>query len=907
MTLAGYDAAGRQVTATDAMNHTTLYVYDGDSHLVKTILPDGTFVQNAYDSQGRLTGFTDSMGRTTQYQYDAPGRLTGVVSSAVTDPSSGKTVNPTSAYTYDNYGDLTQIKDALGHTSQFTFDQFGHQLTHTLPLGQVETTSYDAFGRVSTYVDFIGQKTQYQYDSLGRVGTKTYFAAGQTSAGETVVYGYDTVGRLSQVVDTIGSNTRNTQYGYDLENRVTSVTTPEGTVNYAYDPTTGFHTRTYTTNSDITYAADALQRLSTATVTKQNGVTLTTPLVTTYYYTAVGGIDHVTYPNGTETDYGYDSLNRLTSVTNKKGTTQLSSYAYTIEADGLRTGVTEKELESDGSTSTVNKAWTYDALQRLTQEQVTSSITANSYTDNYTYDLVGNRLTKTHTQGGQTLTVNYTYNSNDQLSTESGSGASSYSTSYGYSANGSLMTISRTGSGAETDTYTYDLQNRLATANINRTENGQAVTIAASYQYDDSGPRAQGVVTTTVGSGSPTTTTTQYLADGGNPTGFAQVLEEHVNGASTPSISYLLGLSVFGQTNGSGATSYLMLDGQASTRLVVDGTGSILNRYSYDAFGNVLGQSLGVLNLPATSLLYTGQQFDPGLAQYYLRARYYDPRTGRFGGRDSVSGNLQLPLTLNKYAYALQDPANLADPSGLSWSSELGTLVHKKIYEFYKQDFPTHIYRFGQQIPGSLGRLFPDIVDATPTVKQIGEIKPLSIYGVVTGPVQLALYLAVANGTRPIPIQIGNEVYIIPPLPPWLGGGWSPSTWNIGVRPIFPGLDDPKFYGTVVYTLANVSGVIFYKHWNFRRLGLDVAYATAVALATRIASVVDAFLAAIPLLVSTLPDLELILDNLVYGLQGLAVAGQYLLVAGVLTGAAWGLYAGISALLTSYSLAGATA
>jgi RHS repeat-associated protein len=466
------------------------------------------------------------------------------------------------------------------------------------------------------------------------------------------------------VTDVIGTTTRLTSYGFDLDNRVTSITTAEGTVNYAYDPATGFHTRTYTANSDVTYAPDALQRLKTVTVTKQNGVTLTTPLVTTYYYTAVGTIDHVTYPNGTETDYGYDTLNRLTNVTNKKGSTVLSSYVYTLENDGLRTGVTEQQLESDGTTSTVTKTWTYDAFQRLTQEAVTSSISANSYTDTYTMDLVGNRLTKVHTQGGQTLTINYTYNNNDQLLTESGSGSSTYSTTYGYDANGSLTSVTRTGSGAETDTYGYDLQNRLSSANISRTENGQNVTISASYTYDDSGPLANSVVTTTVGTGSPTTTTTQFLVDARNPTGFTQVLEEHTNGGATPSMSYILGLSVLGQTNGSGVTNYIMPDALGSTRLVTDASGSIVIRYVFDAYGNLLIAPIGILNPPTTRILYTGQYLDPALLEYYLRARFYDPASGRFTQADPSSGQITLPWTLHKYIYANGNPLLYFDPSG---------------------------------------------------------------------------------------------------------------------------------------------------------------------------------------------------------------------------------------------------
>ena len=71
---------------------------------------------------------------------------------------------------------------------------------------------------------------------------------------------------------------------WPLSRILVPLSTPEGTVNYVFDPATGFHTRTYTVNSDVSYAPDALGRLKTVTVTKQNGVSLTPSLVTTYSF-----------------------------------------------------------------------------------------------------------------------------------------------------------------------------------------------------------------------------------------------------------------------------------------------------------------------------------------------------------------------------------------------------------------------------------------------------------------------------------------------------------------------------------------------------------------------------------------------------------------------------------------------
>ena len=48
----------------------------------------------------------------------------------------------------------------------------------------------------------------------------------------------------------------------------------------------------------------------------------------------------------------------------------------------------------------------------------------------------------------------------------------------------------------------------------------------------------------------------------------------------------------------------------------------------------------------------------------YLRARYYDASTGRFGVQDSYLGQISDPLSLNRYLYCLSDPLNWRDSTG---------------------------------------------------------------------------------------------------------------------------------------------------------------------------------------------------------------------------------------------------
>jgi RHS repeat-associated protein len=79
--------------------------------------------------------------------------------------------------------------------------------------------------------------------------------------------------------------------------------------------------------------------------------------------------------------------------------------------------------------------------------------------------------------------------------------------------------------------------------------------------------------------------------------------------------------------------------------------------------------------------LYSGEQFDSKIRQQYLRARYYDPATGRFNRLDPFFGNLNDPQSLHKYLYTHADPVNGIDPSGLenSISISISTAISNGI------------------------------------------------------------------------------------------------------------------------------------------------------------------------------------------------------------------------------------
>jgi RHS repeat-associated protein len=130
---------------------------------------------------------------------------------------------------------------------------------------------------------------------------------------------------------------------------------------------------------------------------------------------------------------------------------------------------------------------------------------------------------------------------------------------------------------------------------------------------------------------------------------------------------YGLGGSLVSQTNGTGVQTYLLSDGLGSTRALTDASGSVTATYDYDAFG-ALRASTGT---GATEYRFTGQQEDTALGYQYLRARYYDPTTGRFISKDPFPGLAAAPATLHPYVYSLNNPTNLTDPTGLFPGEEL--------------------------------------------------------------------------------------------------------------------------------------------------------------------------------------------------------------------------------------------
>jgi RHS repeat-associated protein len=110
-------------------------------------------------------------------------------------------------------------------------------------------------------------------------------------------------------------------------------------------------------------------------------------------------------------------------------------------------------------------------------------------------------------------------------------------------------------------------------------------------------------------------------------------------------------------------------------RFVVNDRRQVMGQYTYSPFGEPY-QENGLSPL----YRYAGEPWSAEAGLTYLRARHYDPATGRFLTRDSFSGFLDMPQTLNPYAYATNNPINLTDPSGLMPPDPFGADKGRMLY-----------------------------------------------------------------------------------------------------------------------------------------------------------------------------------------------------------------------------------
>ena len=587
------------------------YTYDLQGRLQIVTGPYGhVLLTNTYDAVGNLIGQTDgaeggavfsynlagdrtvirSAGNATQeFLYDARGNITGVV-----DGNRNRT-----EYALDAWGRVTEICKADGSTEQYAYDHAGNILRSVDGEGNETTYSYDCAGNLTAVTDALGYTEQYAFDKEGRLAEKT------DKNGVTTAYAFNFYG--APLYRREKGSLQGDFYEY----------TPEGLLKSAISERMAY-----------SYTYDAMGRLSKKSASGRTLLSLE--------YDGNGNRIRQTDVTGKITEYHFDLLDRLTEVWDDGD--KLAEYVYHSD------GTIQREIHGP-----LTKEYAYDADRNLTGLKIPcgDSLLADN---RYTYDGDGNRLEKQQLSG----TTRYAYDALNQLVKAE---YPTYGEELFYDRAGNRTR--RRSAGVE-EMYAYDAGNHL----LSYMKDG----IKTVYEYDKAGNilkddkaaysydafNRQTAVETFDGN----IQINRYDAEGlraemeenGRLAAFIfNPAKEVVTETEDRTVlRYIRGSELIARNTDAVRTYYhYASDEMGSITHVTDEEGNILNRYEYDAWGNLTAEEEQVAN----RFKYTGEQFDAITQQYYLRARFYNPSLARFMQEDTYRGD-----GLNLYAYCANNP-----------------------------------------------------------------------------------------------------------------------------------------------------------------------------------------------------------------------------------------------------------
>ena len=660
-----FDPNGNETSTTNALGQTTTYTYNLDNELTdisyssgspgvkytydsngqRLTMTDGTGTTTyAYDSLGRLVSSTDGAGQVTTYGYDLAGNNTSI----------GYPNGHTVSYTFNANNQIISVTDWLGHTTSFGYDANQNQTRESLPNGINVATTYNADNQPLSITDTLGSATissfTYTRDAAGLVTTATatgaspltqtysYTPNDQLSSTSSGAYGYDAAGNI-----TIYPN--GSTGTYNSANQLLSQSAPSS-ASYAYN-SNGQRTLMISQSGTTNYRYDQAGQLINVTKSGSGGTppTSTPPTATTDPATTVTSsgatLNGSVNPNGQATTYQFD-YGTTTSYGSTTPSASVGSGTNALAAASVLTGLAPGTTydfrvvatSANGSSDGTNLTFTTSTPSATSYHLVASDGGIFSFGSAKFYGSMGGTPLNKPIVGMASTPHGHGY-----WEVASDGGIFSFGSAKFYGSMGGtplnkpivgMAPVSQAAPGKMLVSQ-YAQQQRVSF--------GAAADSTYSYNGD-------GLLVTASGR---TSNSFSWTANGTLPLLLSDGTNSYIYGPSGTPIEQITGTTV----------TYLLQDQQNSTRVLTDQEGSVVGTYSYGPYGAITSHT----GSATTRLGYDGEYTDPSTGLTYLRARWYDPAAGQFISVDPLQA-----ITGAPYSYAADDPVNLADPSGMSWS-----------------------------------------------------------------------------------------------------------------------------------------------------------------------------------------------------------------------------------------------
>ena len=327
----------------------TRYFYDSSDRLTKLIRPDGTEINYAFNATGQKISETDSLGRVTRFEYSP----LGLLKRSIYPDGSFETM------AYDTESRLISKTNELGHTVKFQYNVLGQLVATIDPTGARWESQYDSAGRKTADKDPYNRVTAYQFDNLDRI-TKVIRPDNSFTTSS-----FDAVGNLLNTVDALGNRW---SWFYDNLNRQIESVQPNGASS----------TTTFDAAGQVIAETDALGRTTRHSFDSGGRRTTTIDALNNVwrnFYDGAGRLIATKDPLNAVSSINYDIMDRVISQVDPLG------------------NITKFEFDRAG-----RRVAKVDALNRRSitvydlRDRVTSEVDPEGRTVLYSYDLAGRRV-----------------------------------------------------------------------------------------------------------------------------------------------------------------------------------------------------------------------------------------------------------------------------------------------------------------------------------------------------------------------------------------------------------------------------------------------------------------------------------------------------------------------------------